>query len=57
MPLIYLHYSSAEAVIGFLAQGELDSGASVAALRRFNVALENLTAENWGNRALTSLHS
>ncbi len=32
-----------------LAQSELDNGASVAALRRFNVALESLTAENWGN--------
>ena len=29
-------------------QAELDNGASIAALRRFNDNLANLTAENWG---------
>ena len=31
-------------------QAELDHGASVAALRRFNDNLANLTVENWGEQ-------
>jgi len=37
-------------------EGELDSGASVAALRRFNVALENLTAQNWEGKMRTVMN-
>lgn len=35
-------------VPGLVFQAELDNGASIAALRRFNDNLANLTAENWG---------
>lgn len=31
-----------------IPQAELDQGASIAALRRFNTALQNLPADRWG---------